>query len=61
MKVDTNNKVLFHKRPTRWLEVWLDKKLNIHHHHEVIMAKVKTVQGGVNRITVRLKLKPEHS
>jgi hypothetical protein len=49
--IDENNNIKFNTTPTRWLGVQLDRKLNFQHHHEIIMAKAKKVQGRVKSIT----------
>jgi hypothetical protein len=61
IQVDKNNLISFNSKPTRWLGVWMDKKLNFQHHHQIVMTKVKKGQGRVKGITGRLGLKPENA
>jgi uncharacterized protein YjlB len=51
IQVDENNSISFSSKLTRWRGVWMDRKLNFRHHHEVIMTKAKKAQQRVKGIT----------
>jgi hypothetical protein len=54
VKVDEDVYVNFKSKATRWLGVFLDRKLNFQNHHNVNMAKARKNQGKVCSITGKM-------
>jgi hypothetical protein len=61
IQVDKNNLIAFNSKLTKWLGMWINRRLNCQHHYEVVMAKVQKAQGRVKGITGRLGFRPENA
>jgi hypothetical protein len=60
VRVDENNHVRFKLQTTRWLEVFLDRKLSFQTHYNIIMAKVQIPHGKICSIAEKLELQPQN-